>query len=468
MVAPAWPSAALLWCLLGVASLVMLVWSRWPRRVGDALHCRRCDYNLTGSAETCPECGAALTESRAIVLGQKRPRRRLLIAGISLLALWLAGTAAGIYLSRSTIDWYAYSPTWMLLSNLRSTQQNVAIDSLAELLARLKRGALAPHHAQALAEFALAEQAAPKAQFGRTDLACTVLQVMYDGQALTESQRLRYFQQLHRVEFLVRPRVILGEHVPAILRIEPRTSNASQISGTGKVHHVRVEGVPAGDSLYPQGWSAGAGILSGGTLGVSVRLDRPGVQIVECDVELSVVRGAGAGMSIGGAQNFPDKDVLFHEMRTLTATVHVFAEEPAEFIRMIPATEEEAKDFKLAITPTLRYQPATGPHEGAGSIGGQIAVMTGVTQPLAFDVVLVDPDGEQRIGEFVQYPTGPRIAAVTTKSTHGVRWIVKRKPTAPVTLLLRASPSAAKTSVDLYEIWGGELRWENLPIEGGE
>ncbi len=74
----AWPywlgAIAGLWLL--IATLLMILRYRRPRAVGEP-HCRRCNYQLTGlRSESCPECGAALTE-RTIVIG-KRVRRRLI------------------------------------------------------------------------------------------------------------------------------------------------------------------------------------------------------------------------------------------------------------------------------------------------------------------------------------------------------------------------------------------------------
>ena len=46
--------------LLGIPIALVGNWiyvrSRWPRRVGDALHCRKCGYLLSGNVSgVCPE-----------------------------------------------------------------------------------------------------------------------------------------------------------------------------------------------------------------------------------------------------------------------------------------------------------------------------------------------------------------------------------------------------------------------------
>src|SRR5438093_6568803 len=63
------------------------------RRVGDHTYCRRCGFNLFGSAadlKVCPECGADLTIPRATVIGVLQRRWGLAGGGAIMLLPALA------------------------------------------------------------------------------------------------------------------------------------------------------------------------------------------------------------------------------------------------------------------------------------------------------------------------------------------------------------------------------------------
>src|SRR5689334_5393155 len=100
---------------LFVLGLLLLKRGRWPRRVGDAPHCRFCEYSLIGlTSDRCPECGSAISP-RTIVHGQRVRRPDLAFGGIGMIAasLLLAAPIA-IHITRS-INWYRATPTFMLL-----------------------------------------------------------------------------------------------------------------------------------------------------------------------------------------------------------------------------------------------------------------------------------------------------------------------------------------------------------------
>lgn len=77
--------------------IVLLVKGLRHRTATGEQHCRKCDYNLTGSTSPiCPECGTERT-AKNVVYGEKRRRPGLLIAGS---VLCLVGVLACLHVVR--------------------------------------------------------------------------------------------------------------------------------------------------------------------------------------------------------------------------------------------------------------------------------------------------------------------------------------------------------------------------------
>jgi hypothetical protein len=110
-----------------------------PRRIGTTPHCRRCNYNLSGltadPSAHCPECGLPL--SPANIVHGERPRRRLaLVTALLLATAGLALTLLPLYAPFRAINWYAYKPTFWLLSDLESSDPGARDHAWTEITAR--------------------------------------------------------------------------------------------------------------------------------------------------------------------------------------------------------------------------------------------------------------------------------------------------------------------------------------------
>lgn len=127
---------ALATCLIG---LLTLLWAVFSRRVGSDPHCRRCEFNLSGTVgtpagSTCPECGSQLDAPRALRTG-RRPRRTVkLVVGIACLLLGLGG--GGVAATR--VNWQPYKPAWWLVRQMDSQTPAVAQAASSELQRRVR------------------------------------------------------------------------------------------------------------------------------------------------------------------------------------------------------------------------------------------------------------------------------------------------------------------------------------------
>ena len=102
--------------LAGVlAGVILLKTGIWPRRIGDAPHCRKCDYNLTGSvSEICPECGTPRTP-RNIRYGKRRRDVPRIVAGLVCLTIACCCFVPATIRTVRQRSWVRFYPTsWVI------------------------------------------------------------------------------------------------------------------------------------------------------------------------------------------------------------------------------------------------------------------------------------------------------------------------------------------------------------------
>src|SRR5688500_14362576 len=106
-----------------VAGLLLVLVGRRGRRVDDHPLCRRCGFDLfakPADSTACPECGADVTRRprRAVRIGHRVRRGKLVLAGALLMVVSSAGLGtSGVRWARS-VDWQAHKPADWLLREL--------------------------------------------------------------------------------------------------------------------------------------------------------------------------------------------------------------------------------------------------------------------------------------------------------------------------------------------------------------
>jgi hypothetical protein len=122
--------------LLIALLLIRLSW--FPRRRGDTLHCKRCNYNLQGlTSDRCPECGQYLSPKN-IIKGQRHRRPSTAVFALLLLLVGITGIAAGLNERIRKTDWYTYKPTSWVFADLKSADQSLYDRAWKEIQSRLQ------------------------------------------------------------------------------------------------------------------------------------------------------------------------------------------------------------------------------------------------------------------------------------------------------------------------------------------
>ncbi|HZW08359.1 MAG TPA: hypothetical protein VFF69_00510 [Phycisphaerales bacterium] len=231
--------------LWGVASIlllcgaILLALSLRGRRIGEAPHCRRCGFDLTGIAPPadipsapapprCPECGRTLDRPRAVATGLRRGRPALALVGALVL---LGGTgAAGLAISSSRTDLNSLKPTWLLMieaTRLRGAAREAAAD---ELSARHAAAPLAPGQLGALVDAALDAQADANSRWLGSPW-FDLLDAAFAAGAVSPGQESRYTAQAIGTLEIHAPAVALGgsHWETELFEISPRPISAPRV-----------------------------------------------------------------------------------------------------------------------------------------------------------------------------------------------------------------------------------------------
>lgn len=186
-----------------VAGAVLVVIGGKARRCGDEPRCRRCQYNLAGSASSlCPECGAALTP-RTIVQGLGAPHFVLLaVAGV--LCPWsIATNWRSCVMDLRTTNWFQCTPLSWALSSADGGSRR----ALAEISRRARLDSVSAAQRQRIWECALRKQ---KAERGSV-LESWLLLLGDLSRQMPAEQLRRMYEQFAAVEVRIAPSFRLGD-----------------------------------------------------------------------------------------------------------------------------------------------------------------------------------------------------------------------------------------------------------------
>jgi hypothetical protein len=420
--------------LLAIGALLLkLGW--WPRRVGRTAHCRKCDYILVGSPQRCPECGTPVN-ARSIVHGERHRRSGLAwsggvlaFLGLALLLLYTSGVAR-------SIDWIRYKPLSWLLHDLRSGNASLDAPAWGEIQRRLDAGRLSEPDQARVTDVLLQVPATAFPTAAERSMS-TFLAGRFLDHKLTAAQADAFFNGMLTTQLLVRPVVGSTNRVPY------------RIAGTGRgldgwwMRMRMIEAhVDDGPAQY-LGGAIGSNFQGGWTSGSTLPpVHAPGTHHVRVKIEIA------ADVDRGNGVNWNDNTPVARRMtRDLSANFQVIdGQAPIQTVAQ-PDASVLRPLLKVRFDPNLSDPRAWEMMVDAAALPVNVA----------FDI-FVRINGHEHPAGTVTIPKG-----MPGGYGNSVRDVPPDWP-AHADVIFRTSQAAARDTVDLTQIWQGEVVLPNVPL----
>jgi len=437
---------------IGLLGLLLMKMGFWPRRRGQTPHCRRCGYTLVGNKSgSCPECGNSLSVA-TVVHGERRRRLSIAWTGLALLLLTLAagGGIWGWRLPEET--WYHIWPSVWLAKDVSSADFERAAKAWTELWRRRTEGQLDQDIEAKLTEIALVEQG--KAEAGA--LSSTLIEYLGQRAAdkkLTAQQLDRFFMQGLNPRIQVRPVARAGDPLPVEISISGRGPATNwSIPPELKARwglkidcgKVRVDGVENGTGIGSGGSAFSQYILLNGT----VVAPAEGMHKVEapCHLEISYPWIPGTKRNTP----FWSRDLVFQGQVQITPA----GEDPLKIIDD-PKLASAIRNiihvdgvYRFSTNPrTIQYRLKLD--EPPVDLALKAVGRSGTKEYLPqahFDELIVPKGKKVDDHQFELLEVGPEINKID--------------------LVLRGNnPQMTRATIDLHEVWTGQIVLENLEIQ---
>ena len=415
---------------------VLAIRSGRLRRVGTSPHCRRCDYVLTGNeSAVCPECGQDLDPGN-IILGERfRPRSfwvGLVLALVNLL-LMLAIVSPVIY----QYDWYRWRPVSWVIEDSKSRNYAQAIRAFDELDRRRLVNRLSDADERRLIGFALSQQ-----NLAQTPGAITspILPNLLDylGQRalagkLSDAEKKQFFENAIHFRIRVRPEIVAGE----LYAMDISSIDCGPSSGFWM--DMPKQSLVIGPNMQWQEEGASGSTFGSGTETRMAKAPAAGDYPVTLTSHLSV-SSAPPGL-LKSKVNYEWTD-------TTTSSLHV--------------VERPLKDFKLLDKPELLSTIASGisasaivPHRHSLSLTISVRPLP---ENIAFEIFIRDSGKEYRLSEMA-LAKGQRMNFHMAGQSFETPLSGDK-----VDIILRSSERVGRRTIDLFDIWKGEIVIKDVPV----
>lgn len=436
-----------------VALMVFIAGKRY-RHPDGVPHCRKCDFNLRASAtaaDRCPECGANITGGRNIVRGTRMPSRRVMTgAGATLAVTLLVGGTLATHFFRQ-VDWQTSQPTWWLMRQTHSNYVGTRSGAFTILVPRAANDEMSEERKDELAK-ALVDHYVTSSAMWDPAWGSFLVERLADGR-LPDDLRDRFFRAFYKPT-----RLKLRSHV--------RKGDVLPLSATAGVgigwDSTRLASTESEKSIS---------IFIGGHLvregAKSTRSEEP------FDYMMSLMGYSGSSTKVT-REELANLEPGEHEVE-LRGTVHVLnGFEPDKSLVAVPYSAKatftllppDQETVKLVQPEELKPLIARAFEFDLVHVDGVDAVQVNVklTQPLpvdmAFQLYIVDGNREWEVTEIL-YTANKRSTWMLNSRAAGV------KP-GTYDVVLRPSKPLAAATLDMTEIWGGEVVIKDVVIRDGK
>lgn len=471
----------IVWLPLVVGGIFLIRAGLRGRRVNDHPVCRRCRFDLVGLGggtrpERCPECGESLTGTtrkarRAIIDGERKRRWWAFSFGVVLL---LAGLGTGFWLTYKPLakfPWTTWAPDWVLAEMVDSTNTARADGVIRELMLRITRAEIGAPDVDRAVNRALRAQADLGTPWN-PELG-NLIEVAREKGLVNETRWKQYARQAVVIDLRVRERIAPGSHIPyrvshvyrvgsreTLLSTGPNTVSSHpplgmRLADAGAVVDGKEQEYPAGASMTAWGIRASMGSEGAMSGGAYFRGLKPGPCTVELRFDATVFAPSPDDARVGEID--PSTIVAtWRDSKSFLVTVVPEHEELVRLVKeptLVQTMRASLRPSEFRIDTSYNNQPTL---TGTIDIG---------SPPVAgsFDAVGYLTRGDGSVEEISMMGVKFLAGASTSYQIFGA-------PSRPVTgdvslrLVLRPSISSAERSVDLVEIWGEEIVYENIPI----
>lgn len=437
-------SSLIMWCALPLAciGLLLLKFGWFPRRRGDEPRCRRCGYDLTANQSgQCPECGADVSKPKNVVHGVRR--RRMVLAALGSFALLLAIVCLTPQARRAiaSVDWYAWRPTNWVIADLRSTASPVdGLRAIVELERRRAENKLSDEQKRRIVESLLAALADGIAAVPNEFV--EYLTRRANAGELTDEQLGRFFRGIIQLTLETRPSVAAGHPLPWKVSYKAHYPPGVVWSYTSWYPSISINGKRI-DSRERGGMLQGLGNTGSEAPSATVPKDlKPGRHVLRLDYVFEIYRDATG-----------DPSRLLYKLETpLEASFDVL---PAGERTAVTQTPDPS--LLSQMMSEIRVESITEGPPPQRHIRGRLHAGY-VPADVAFDVFL-RADGREYM-----------VARFAWQKDRGYFTIGMKlpKPLDPpperVDIILRSNPEVARWSVDITDIWQGELEFKDVPV----